>query len=219
MVRTVEHLMSALFGCHVDNAIIEVDSVEVPIIDGSAQRFVEMIQAAGVVQLEAPRHFIRIRKPISVSLANREVTLAPSDNDLEIDCTIDFDHPLINRQQLSLVCENETFSEQIGDARTFVFFDEFTWRRHCGQLRGGCTTTAVVLTKNEILNSDGLRYKDEFVRHKTLDLIGDLALLGYPLIGKVTALRSGHALHNAVAAKLIADTSAWELVTAQQIKT
>jgi len=217
MVCTVEHLMSALFGCHVDNAIIELDSVEVPIFDGSARQFVEMIQSAGLIELDSPRRFIRVRKPISVALADREVTLAPAGSDLEIECTIDFDHPLIKRQQLSMVCENGTFRDAIGDARTFIFFDEFTWRRRCGQVRGGSTTTAVVLTRNALLNSDGLRYRDEFVRHKTLDLMGDLALLGYPLIAKVTAMRSGHALHNDVAAKLMADTSAWELVTARQL--
>lgn len=212
MVCTVEHLMSALFGCHIDNAIVQMDSVEVPIMDGSAQPFVEMIESAGLEELDTPRRFLRVRKFVSVNAGDRSVTLAPADSDLSVDCSIDFEHPLIKQQRISFTCKNGTFKEQIGTARTFIFSEEFKWRRRCGQVRGGSPATAVVLTRDKVLNSDGLRYPDEFVRHKTLDLLGDLALLGYPLIGKVTAVRSGHALHNAVTAKLLSDPSAWELV-------
>lgn len=213
MVCTIEHLLSALYGCHLDNAIIEINAAEVPILDGSARPFVQLIQEAGVVELDAPRKYLRVLKPVEVESGERRIRLSPAPA-LSVDCTIEFDHPLIGRQQTCFTFDNGAYPRHIAAARTFIFEDEFSWRRQIGQVRGGSPETAVVLTGKNLLNHDGLRFEDEFVRHKTLDILGDIALLGRPLLGQIEAVRSGHGLHNQLVNKLLAQPDAWEVATA-----
>lgn len=210
MVSTVEHLLSALSGCGVDNAIIQIDAIEVPILDGSARQFVDLIEEAGIVELEAPRQFLRVLKPVEVSQGASRAVLLPADN-FSVDCTIDFDHPRIGRQQKILQFENGNYQEQIAAARTFIFQNELNWRRNLGQVRNGTTQTSVILGAHDILNPDGLRFIDEFVRHKMLDLMGDLALIGKRLIGHVKATRSGHSLHNKLIKSLLNKPDTWEV--------
>lgn len=213
IVCTVEHLLSALYGCHIDNAVVELDGPEVPITDGSARPFVELIHEAGTLELDEPRKYLRVLKPVEVEAGERRIRLTPADA-LTVDCTIEFDHPLIRRQRTSFTFENGAYRREIAAARTFIFEDEFSWRRQIGQVRGGSPDTAVVLTEKELRNGDGLRFEDEFVRHKTLDILGDIALVGRPLLGRIEAVRSGHGLHNELVSKLLSQPDAWEVVTA-----
>jgi UDP-3-O-[3-hydroxymyristoyl] N-acetylglucosamine deacetylase len=213
MVCTVEHLLSALYGCHIDNAVIELDAAEVPILDGSARALVELIKEAGTVELPEPRKYLRVLKPVEVVSGERRIRLTPAPA-LTVDCTIEFDHPLIGRQQTCFTFENGEYPKHIASARTFIFQDEFCWRREVGQVRGGSPDTAVVLTGDGLLNGDGLRFEDEFVRHKTLDVLGDFALLGRPLLGQIEAVRSGHGLNNELVNKLLSEPDAWDVVSA-----
>lgn len=211
LVATVEHLLAALFGCQVDNAIIELDGLEVPIMDGSAAPFVNLIREAGVVTLDAPRQYLRILKPVQVKDEDRSLLIKPAPV-LSIQCTIEFDHPLIGRQQREMAVVQETFVREIAPARTFGFLQEVESLRKMGLIRGGSLENAIVLTQDGLLNPEGLRFPDEFVRHKIIDLIGDLALLGRPVLGRLEAVKTGHALHNALVAKLLRDPQAWELL-------
>jgi len=209
LVATVEHLLAALFGCGVDNAIVELDGFEVPIMDGSAAPFVELIQAAGVLRLDAPRQYLRILKPVEVTDDGKSMVISPAPA-FSIHCTIEFDHPLIGRQQREVLVREEVFTREIAPARTFGFFHEVESLRKLGLIRGGSLENAIVLTQDGLLNPDRLRFPDEFVRHKIIDLIGDMALLGRPILGRVTAVCAGHALHNALVTKLLRDPLAWE---------
>jgi UDP-3-O-[3-hydroxymyristoyl] N-acetylglucosamine deacetylase len=197
MLSTVEHLLSALRGCNVDNVYIEVDNLEIPIMDGSAETFADMIETAGVVEQDAARRALMVRQKVSVESGNRRITIEPADA-YEIDCMIDFPHPLIGMQHRSLVLDNGAFGRDIASARTFGFIEEVEALRRANLIRGGSLENAIVLTRDGMLNHTGLRFSDEFVRHKILDIIGDFALLGMTLLGKVTAQRSGHLLHAAL---------------------
>lgn len=210
MISTVEHVLSALVGCGVDNVLIEIDSLEVPILDGSALPFVEMIEAAGKVILDAPRYYLRVRKVISVEDGNKRLTLSPH-RTFTVSGTIDFPHPLIGRQTLTVTLDGLTYWREIAPARTFGFLREVEELRRLGLIRGGSLENAVVLDGEGILNPEGLRFADEFVRHKVLDLIGDLALLGHPVLGRIEAERPGHALNTTAVRKLLSDPQAWEL--------
>lgn len=211
MISTVEHLLSALAGCGVDNVLIEIDSLEVPILDGSAQPFVEMIEASGKEMLDAPRSYLRVRKTLTVEDGNKRLIIHPHPT-FTVSGTIDFAHPLIGRQTISLSVDESTYAREIAPARTFGFLREVEGLRRMGLIRGGSLENAIVLDGEGILNPEGLRFADEFVRHKVLDLIGDLALLGYPLLGRVEAERPGHALNTTAVRKLLSDPLAWELI-------
>ena len=211
MLSTVEHLLSALRGCGVDNAYVEVDNLEVPIMDGSAEAFAEMIENAGVTEQPLARRALMVRQTVSVEAGNRRIKIEPA-NAYEIDCTIDFPHPLIGVQRRSLTLDNGSFARDIASARTFGFIDEVEALRRANLIRGGSLENAIVLTKHGMLNETGLRFPDEFVRHKILDIIGDLALLGMALLGRVKAERSGHLLHAALMSSLLRNRAAWEIV-------
>jgi UDP-3-O-[3-hydroxymyristoyl] N-acetylglucosamine deacetylase len=211
MLSTVEHLLSALRGCNVDNVYIEVDNLEIPIMDGSAETFAEMIETAGVIEQTAARRALMVRKKVSVESGNRRITIEPAGS-YEIDCLIDFPHPLIGVQHRSLVLDNGAFGRDIASARTFGFIEEVEALRRANLIRGGSLENAIVLTREGMLNQTGLRFSDEFVRHKILDIIGDFALLGMTLLGKVTAQRSGHLLHAALMSSLLRNREAWEIV-------
>src|SRR5499427_3015545 len=211
MLSTVEHLLSALRGCGVDNAYIEVDNLEVPIMDGSAEAFAEMIERAGLIEQTAARRALLVRETVGVEVGNRRISVEPADA-YEIDCTIDFPHPLIGVQHRAITLDNGSFARDIASARTFGFVEEIEALRRANLIQGGSLDNAIVLTRHGMLNETGLRYADEFVRHKILDIIGDLALLGMTLLGRVRAERSGHLLHAALTTSLLRNRSAWEIV-------
>jgi UDP-3-O-[3-hydroxymyristoyl] N-acetylglucosamine deacetylase len=211
MLSTVEHLLSALRGCGVDNAYIEVDNLEVPIMDGSAEAFAEMIESAGLVAQPAARRALLVREKVSAVSGNRSITIEPADA-YEIDCIIDFPHPLIGVQHRSVTLDNGSFAREIASARTFGFVEEVETLRRANLIRGGSLDNAIVLTRHGMLNETGLRWSDEFVRHKILDIIGDLALLGMTILGRVKAERSGHLLHAGLMSSLLRNRAAWEIV-------
>ena len=211
MLSTVEHVLAALRGCGIDNAFVDVDNLEVPIMDGSSEAFAEMIERAGVTEQSLARRALLVRKTISAASGNRSITIEPSDV-YEIDCTIDFPHPFIGLQHRSVTLDNGSFARDIASARTFGFIEEVEALRRANLIRGGSLDNAIVLTKHGMLNESGLRFRDEFVRHKILDIIGDLALLGMTLLGRVRAERSGHLLHAALTSSLLRNRSAWEIV-------
>ena len=209
-VETVEHLLAALVSLGIDNAVIELNQPEVPIMDGSAASFVYLIHEAGVKQLPASRKFLKIIRPISLSRGYKRIELYPSDH-FKVTYSISFDHPLLRHQSRTLTLTEESFVDEIAPARTFGFLKEVELLRQKGLAQGGSLDNAIVLGETGVLNSS-LRFEDEFVRHKILDAIGDLALIGYPLIGHLVAHRGGHALHAAFAEKIIKETDAWRLI-------
>src|SRR5918997_1693290 len=212
MLSTVEHLLAALRGAGVDNAYVEVDNLELPIMDGSADPFAEAILRAGVVEQPAARRALRVRERVSVEQGERRVSVEPFDG-WEIDCLIDFKHPLIGVQHMRFdALDADAFLRDISPARTFGFTGEIEALRRANLIRGGSLDNAIVLTPEGMLNESPLRYPDEFVRHKILDIIGDLALLGMPLLGLVRAGRSGHLLPPPLMAKPLRDDSAWEVI-------
>ncbi|MDT7541543.1 MAG: UDP-3-O-[3-hydroxymyristoyl] N-acetylglucosamine deacetylase [Acidobacteriota bacterium] len=211
-LSTVEHLLAALRGAGVDNAYVEVDNLELPIMDGSSEAFAEMIETARVVEQPAARRALRVTKSVTVSEGNRSMSVEPFDG-YEIDCVIDFAHPLIGTQHMTFdALAPGAFAREIASARTFGFTEEIEMLRRANLIRGGSIDNAIVLTPEGMLNRGGLRTRDEFVRHKILDIIGDLALLGMPLLGRVRAERSGHLFHAMLMTKLLRDDSAWEIV-------
>jgi UDP-3-O-[3-hydroxymyristoyl] N-acetylglucosamine deacetylase len=207
-VSTIEHLMAALAGLEIDNAIIELDAEEVPIMDGSSAPFAAMIEKAGVVEQNLPRKAIRILRTVSVRDGSKFLKVEPSEMPV-VNLEIEFECDRIGRQALSLPMTKEVFVEDISDARTFGFLHEVEALRQMGLARGGSLKNAVVLAEGKVLNEEGLRHKDEFVRHKILDCIGDLYLAGAPVIGAVSGSCSGHALNNALLRTLLADETAW----------
>lgn len=211
VLSTCEHLLSALRGSGVDNCFIEIDNIELPIMDGSSENFIELIEKAGIVEQDIPRRSLRVLKSVEIIEGDRRMSMAPSDK-FEIECVIDFDHPFINRQCLNYVAGNGSFRQQIASARTFGFTKEIELLRRANLARGGSLDNAIVLTPDGMLNETPLRFNDEFVRHKILDIIGDLALLGMPVQGKVTAEKSGHSVHAQLMSKLLKTENAWEIV-------
>ncbi len=207
-VATIEHLMAALAGCHVDNALIEVDGSEVPAMDGSAAPFVFLIECAGIVEQEAARRAIEVLKPVTVIDSGRTAALLPDDC-FRVSCEIEFDTDLIARQSFSVELYNGAFKSEISRARTFGFAHEVDRLRAAGLARGGSMENAVVISDNKVLNEEGLRFEDEFVRHKVLDSIGDLYLAGGPIMGHFRGLRTGHEMNNALLRALFADETAW----------
>ena len=213
MISTIEHLLSALYGCGIDNALIDVDSLEVPILDGSSREWVERIAEAGTAELIAPRNHLRVLKRIAVAEKDRTMSIEPAD-EFRIECEIDFPHPMIGTQQYTLSLNADRYRQEIAPARTFGFLHELEMLQRNGLARGGSLENAIALTPEGILNPEPLRFPDEFVRHKILDIIGDLALCGLPLLGAVQAVRSGHGLHTMLLSALLREESAWEITVA-----
>ena len=209
-VDTVEHLLAALVSLGIDNVVVELNSPEVPIMDGSASRFIELIQKAGVRQLGSPRRYLKVLRPLSLSRGDKSIAVYPSDR-FRVTYSIAFDHPLLQHQAMTLDVTEDTFVGEIAPARTFTFLKEVEMLRQQGLALGGSLENAIVIGDTGVLNGR-LRFADEFVRHKILDVIGDMALLGYPLVGHLVAHRGGHALHTDFAAHILADTDAWTLI-------
>ncbi len=213
-VSTVEHLLSAMAGLGIDNAIVEVSAPEVPIMDGSAGPFVFLIQSAGIQEQPAAKKFIRIKKPVTVQDGDKIASFLPFEG-FKVSFSIDFDHPVFQGRTLetSVDFSSTSFVKEVSRARTFGFMHEIEYLRSKGLAKGGSIDNAIVVDDYRILNEDGLRYEDEFVKHKVLDAIGDLYLLGNSLIGEFKAHKSGHGLNNKSLRQLIAQTDAWEVVT------
>jgi len=213
-VSTVEHLLSAMAGLGIDNAFIDVSAPEVPIMDGSAGPFVFLIQSAGIEEQNAAKKFIRIKHKVTVEDGDKVVSFLPFDG-FKVSFTIDFDHPVFRDRTAHAEVDfsSTSFVKEISRARTFGFMHEIEYLRSKGLAQGGSVDNAIVVDEYRILNQDGLRYDDEFVKHKVLDAIGDLYLLGHSLIGEFRAHKSGHALNNASLRALIAQPDAWEMVT------
>lgn len=211
-VSTIEHLMAAFAGLGVDNAVIELDGPEAPIMDGSSEPFVVAIDKVGLRRLDAPRRHILILEPVEVSAGGATARFLPADQ-FEMAVEIDFDSPVIGRQSLDMVIDEDSFRSELADARTFGFLAEVEQLRAAGLGRGASLENAIVVDGDKILNPEGLRRPDEFVRHKALDVLGDLYLLGAPIIGRYEASRPGHAINNALVCALIAKPEAWRTVT------
>ncbi|MCL6583588.1 MAG: UDP-3-O-acyl-N-acetylglucosamine deacetylase [bacterium] len=209
-VQTVEHLLSALAGLGIDNLLIEIDSGEVPIMDGSAAPFVFLIQEAGVVEQPVPRKYIKIKKTIQVGTGDKFIKITPA-KEFEVTYTIHFDHPLINTQQAHYVISEATFIRRISRARTFGFLHETQKLREAGLIKGGSLNNAIVVGDYHILNG-GLRLEDEFVCHKIIDFLGDISLLGRPIIGHVTAYKAGHGLHALLVQEIAPYIHKWEFI-------
>jgi UDP-3-O-[3-hydroxymyristoyl] N-acetylglucosamine deacetylase len=207
-VKTVEHLMAALAGCGIDNAIVEIDGPEVPAMDGSAAPFVELIDRTGSVGQDAPRRAIKVLKPIEIASHGASAALLP-DHGFSMSFEIDFDNPLIRNQDLMVAIEPGTFKAELSRARTFGLLDDVERLRQAGLARGGSLDNAIVISGDRVLNDGGLRFADEFVRHKLLDAYGDLYLAGGPIVGHFRGCRSGHAHTRLLLAALFADPKAW----------
>ena len=211
-VETVEHLLAALVSMNIDNVLIELNSPEVPIMDGSAAPFIYLIQEAGIKTLQTPRQYLKIVRPISMSRGDKRIALYPSDH-FKVTYSISYDHPLLRHQSRTIRITEESFVEEVAPARTFTFLKDVEMLRQNGLALGGSLDNAIVLGETGVLNN-ALRFEDEFVRHKILDAVGDLALVGYPVIGHLVAHRAGHALHTEFAAKILEEAQAWRLVQA-----
>ncbi len=215
-ISTVEHLLSAFAGLGVDNAFVELTAAEVPIMDGSAGPFVFLIQSAGIELQSAPKRFVRVRRPVEVKEGDKWARFDPHDG-FRVNLEIEFDHPVFHRhaQRATMDFSTTTFLREVSRARTFGFMRDLEYLRGRNLALGGTLDNAIVLDDYRILNEDGLRYEDEFVRHKILDAIGDLYLLGHSLIGEFTGFKSGHGLNNRLLRAMLADAAAWEEVTFQ----
>jgi len=213
-VQTVEHLMSALAGLGIDNLYVDLSSGEIPIMDGSASPFVFLLQSAGIEEQPAAKKFIRIKKPVEVKQGDKWVRFDPY-NGFRVDFSIDFRHPVFAHSNKRVVVdfEHTSYIKEVSRARTFGFMHDVENMRAQGLALGGSLDNAIVMDDYRVLNSDGLRYEDEFVKHKALDAIGDLYLLGHPIIGSYSAYKSGHALNNALLRQLMDDAAAWDFVT------
>src|SRR3989337_714543 len=209
-VETVENLLAALVSLGVDNVIVELNHPEGPIMDGSAAPFIYLIHEAGLKRLAAPKRFLKVVRPIALSRGDKRIALYPSDH-FKVTYSISFDHPMLRHQSRTMEITEESFIEQIAPARTFGFLKEVEMLRQNGLALGGSLENAIVLGETGVLNN-ALRFEDEFVRHKILDAVGDLALVGYPVIGHLVAHRAGHALHTAFATRILEETHAWRLV-------
>ena len=218
LISTTEHLLSALAASRIDNVFIEIDNLEVPIMDGSALPFLRLIEEAGVKHQRATRTWAKIVKPVEVVDGRKRIAIYPAD-DFQITYRISFNHPLIGEQERSFSMAEAAYEQGIAPARTFGFIDEVEMLRQSGLVRGGSLENAIVLTKTGVMNPEGLRFPDEFCRHKILDVIGDLIMFGHPLIGHVVADRAGHAMHIALVSQLLREKSAWTLVRAPMAAT
>ncbi len=213
-ISTVEHVLSALYGFRVDNAYVDLDNLEVPILDGSARPFTDAIARVGLVIQDRPCEFLRITEEFRVEEDGKSLEIYPFD-EFRIECAIDFDHPFIGPQSLSVDCTAEGYAASIAPARTFGFYRDVEALQNNGLIRGGSLENAIVLTDIGMLNEEPLRFNDEFVRHKILDLLGDFALIGRPVLGRLVANRAGHALHTRFVAGLLESPGHWSVETRQ----
>ena len=213
-VATVEHIMSALAGLGVDNVYIDIDAAEIPIMDGSSGPFVFLLQEAGLLEQAAAKKFIRVKKIVEVVEGDKWVRFEPY-HGFKVDFTLDFNHPVFEQSgnNVKIDFAVDSYIKEISRARTFGFMHEVEYLRSNGLARGGSLDNAIVLDEYRVLNTDGLRYDDEFVKHKALDAIGDLYMLGHPILGAFQAYKSGHALNNKLLRALLADAEAWEYIT------
>jgi UDP-3-O-[3-hydroxymyristoyl] N-acetylglucosamine deacetylase len=214
LISTTEHLLSAFIGCGIDNAIVELDNLELPILDGSARPFVEAIRKAGTRKQRRFRTYLRIRRELELREGDKFIAVYPADN-YSVAYTINFPHPLIGKETFSVDLSDGNYLAEIAPARTFGFLHEADAMRQQGLIRGASPENAVVLTRDGLMNPP-LRFADEFVRHKVLDLIGDLALLGKQILGNVVADRAGHAMHTALVSRLLRDRTLWEETTMEE---
>jgi UDP-3-O-[3-hydroxymyristoyl] N-acetylglucosamine deacetylase len=211
LISTTEHVLSAFTGMGVDNAIVELDNLELPILDGSAQPFVEMVQRVGLRPQKRLRQYLRVLKAVEVHDGAKFIGVYPADS-FSVSYTINFPHPLINEESICVDLSRGDYARDIAPARTFGFLHEVEALRNMGLIRGASEENAIVLTRDGIKNGP-LRFDNEFVRHKVLDLIGDLSLIGHQVLGRVVADRAGHAMHTALVSRLLRDPSSWELAT------
>jgi UDP-3-O-[3-hydroxymyristoyl] N-acetylglucosamine deacetylase len=211
LLSTTEHLLAAIYSCGIDNVYIDIDSIEVPILDGSAEPFMLLIDQAGIRRLRRKRRYLKVVKPVEVVEDGRRIAIYPA-NEFRVQCYVDFPHPLVGKQEVELVVNADSFRQVLSRARTFCFESDIEPLRAMGLIRGGSLDNAIVLTKDGVMNGP-LRFADEFGRHKALDLIGDLALVGLPLLGRVEARKAGHALHTMLVSKLLADPSSWVITS------
>ena len=218
LISTTEHLLSVLYSMGVDNASIEIDNLEVPILDGSGDPFVKLIREAGLKTHRRRRRYLRVTRPVTVEAGEKRISILPADRFL-LTCNIYFDHPLVRRQALDLEVTPERYAAEIAPARTFGFSWELDQMRDMGLIRGATLENAVCFDRKRALNPGGLRFADECCRHKALDLIGDLALIGKPLLGHVIAERAGHAMHAALVAKIMSDPTLYEILSFDQLAT
>lgn len=216
LISTTEHLLSTFYSMGLDNAYIEIDNLEVPILDGSGAPFVEMLREAGMRCTRRRRRYLRIVKPVSHEVPGKSISIRPADG-FRLSCRVFFPHPLVGQQRLDMEVTPEGYATGIAPARTFGFERELGQMRDMGLIRGASLDSAVCFGADGVLNEGGLRFADEPCRHKALDLIGDLALIGRPLLGEVVAERAGHAMHVALVAKIMTDPSLYEIVTASQL--
>lgn len=214
LISTTEHLLSAFIGTGIDNAIVELDNLELPILDGSAQPFVELIEKAGIRRQRRPRTYLRIRRQLELREGNKFIGIYPAEG-YSVEYSINFPHPLIGKETFSLDLTGGNYFTEIAPARTFGFLHEADAMRRQGLIRGASADNAIVLTPDGIMNPP-LRFTDEFVRHKVLDLIGDLALVGKQILGTVVADRAGHAMHTALVSRLLRDHTLWEETSSEQ---
>jgi UDP-3-O-[3-hydroxymyristoyl] N-acetylglucosamine deacetylase len=212
LLSTTEHLLAATYSYGIDNIFIDIDNIEIPILDGSAEPFLQLLDQAGIRRLRRKRRYLKVRKPVEVVEDGRRIGIYPA-NEFRVRCYVDFPHPLVGQQQVEMVVNPDSFRQILSRARTFCFESDIEPLRAMGLIRGGSLDNAIVLTKDGVMNGP-LRFTDEFGRHKALDLIGDLALVGLPLLGRVEAQKAGHSLHTQLVSRLLADKSAWEITTA-----
>jgi UDP-3-O-[3-hydroxymyristoyl] N-acetylglucosamine deacetylase len=211
LLSTTEHLLAAIYSCGIDNVYVDIDAIELPILDGSAEPFMRMLDEAGMRRLRRKKRYLKLLKPVEVVEDGRRIGIYPAE-EFAVRCYVDFSHPMVGQQEVEMVVNAESFRRVLSRARTFCFETDIEPLRGMGLIRGGSLENAIVLTKDGMLNGP-LRYADEFGRHKALDLIGDLALVGLPLLGRVEARKAGHSLHTQLVSKLLADRSAWEITT------
>lgn len=212
-LSTTEHLLAAIYSCGIDNIYIDIDSIEIPILDGSAEAFVQMLGQAGIRKLRRKRRYLKMLKPLEVEEGDRRIGIYPAD-EFRVRCYVDFPHPLVGQQEIEMVVTPDTFRQLLARARTFCFERDIEPLRSMGLIRGGSLENAIVLTDDGVMNGP-LRFPDEFGRHKALDLIGDLALVGLPLLARVEAHKAGHALHTQLVSRLLANPSLWTITTAE----
>jgi len=217
LISTTEHLLSAFIGMGIDNATVELDNLELPILDGSALPFVELIQKAGIRKQRRPRKYLKILREVEMREGNKFISVYPANN-YSVSYSINFPHPLIGKETFQLELSNGNYLRHIAGARTFGSRQDEKAMRNMGLIRGASRENCIVLTQEGIENGP-LRYPDEFVRHKVLDLVGDLALLGRPILGKIVADRAGHAMHTALVSRILRDKTIWEEVTLDEEET
>ena len=215
LISTTEHLLSTFYSLGIDNAYVEIDNLEVPIMDGSGQPFVDLVREAGIKQSRRKRRYLRIRRPVTVEDKGKRISILPADS-FQLTCEVDYPHP-VGKQGIEMEVTPDNYTSRIAPARTFGFEKDLDQMRDMGLIRGATLENAICFSPNGAMNPGGLRFADECCRHKALDLIGDLALLGRPLLGHVIAERAGHAMHTALVSKIMSDPSLYEVLTFDQL--